>query len=170
MNAPRPDWDQAGYEAAVSKGMPRLPGDDINLQPVTLDALVLAYTERMAGQSRQGLADNLREFAARVQRRASPPLLDRETARQRIWRSLAGSGFAGIFRDELAEMMADAVMEIARPVPTRETLAAAVDPEAFDETRKRSQHPAAVVQWAARQHMAYKAADAALALLKGAES
>lgn len=50
------------------------------------------------------------------------PLLDREAVRERIWRSLAGSGLTGIFRDELAEAQADAVMEMARPTPTREEL------------------------------------------------
>lgn len=34
--------------------------------PVPIDSLVLAYVERMAGGSRQVLADNLREFAAKV--------------------------------------------------------------------------------------------------------
>lgn len=28
-----PDWDQAGYEAAVAKGMPRLPGDHVAAAP-----------------------------------------------------------------------------------------------------------------------------------------
>jgi hypothetical protein len=38
-------------------------------------------------------------------------------------------------------------------------LAIALDRDAFDETKKRSQHPAAVVQWAARRHMAYESAE-----------
>lgn len=50
------------------------------------------------------------------------PLLDREAVLEQIWRSLAGSGLTGIFRDELAEAQADAVMELARPMPTREQI------------------------------------------------
>ena len=41
-------------------------------------------------------------------------------------------------------------------------LAKALDPEAFDEAQKRSQQPAAVVQWTARRHMAYKSAEKVL--------
>jgi hypothetical protein len=67
------DWDQQKYEAAVAAGMPRLPGDGQWVAPVSLDSLVLAYTERMAGQSRQGIADNLREFAAKIARRQDGP-------------------------------------------------------------------------------------------------
>lgn len=92
------------------------------------------------------------------------PLLDREAVR----RILGDVRALPVTRSTNPHV--EAVMELARPMPTRETLATAVDPEAFDETRKRSQHPAAVVQWAARKHMAYKAADAVLALLNGAES
>ena len=53
-------------------------------------------------------------------------------------------------------------------LPTRDELAAAIGPDAFDEGKKRSKHHAAVIQWAARRHMAYNAADAALALIGGA--
>lgn len=41
-------------------------------------------------------------------------------------------------------------------------LAKALDPEAFDETKERSQQPAAVVQWTARRHLAYKSAEKVL--------
>lgn len=37
-------------------------------------------------------------------------------------------------------------------------LATAFDPDAFDEAKKRSQHPAAVVQWEARRFVARKQA------------
>ena len=41
----------------------------------------------------------------------------------------------------------------------RQQLAAAFDPEAFDDTFKKSTHPAAQIQWAARRLMALTAAD-----------
>ena len=45
----------------------------------------------------------------------------------------------------------------------RQRLAEVLDPDAFDESRPRSKHHAAVVQWAARQHMAHQGADRLLA-------
>lgn len=38
-------------------------------------------------------------------------------------------------------------------------IAKAIDPEAFDETKKRSKHPAAVIQWEARKFMARESAE-----------
>jgi hypothetical protein len=38
-------------------------------------------------------------------------------------------------------------------------IARAIDPDAFDETKKRSKHPAAVVQWEARKFMARESAE-----------
>ena len=49
------------------------------------------------------------------------------------------------------------------PVADRQRLAEVLDPDAFDESKPRSKHHAAVVQWAARQHMAYQGADRLLA-------
>ena len=49
--------------------------------------------------------------------------------------------------------------------PSREHIdaaAAGYDPDAYDDTKKRSSHPAAVIQWAARRHMATEAAKALL--------
>ena len=49
--------------------------------------------------------------------------------------------------------------------PSREHIAAVAagyDPDAYDDTKKRSSHPAAVIQWAARRHMATEAAKALL--------
>lgn len=44
-----------------------------------------------------------------------------------------------------------------------EWLAAKIDPKAFDPEQPRSKAQVAVIQWAARQHMAREAATAALA-------
>lgn len=58
------------------------------------------------------------------------------------------------------ETLADALMKLAaQPVATRDQLAKVLDPDAFDENKPRSKQPAAVIQWAARQHMAYEGAD-----------
>jgi hypothetical protein len=75
-------------------------------------------------------------------------------------------------RRQLGEKLESAGVDLAaasqaRPLPTRDELARAVDPDALDDAKKRSSHPAAVVQWAARKHMAYQAADAVLTLLNG---
>ena len=52
--------------------------------------------------------------------------------------------------------------EICAECPARDRvlvqLAAAIDADAFDATKKRSSQPAAVIQWAARRHMAGEAA------------
>lgn len=56
--------------------------------------------------------------------------------------------------------------DICEECPTRDRvlvqLAAAIDPDAFDGNKKRSKQPAALVQWAARRHMAYEAAEKVL--------
>lgn len=53
--------------------------------------------------------------------------------------------------------------EICPECPARDRvlvqLAHAIDPDIFDKSKKRSKHPAAVIQIAARQHMAYEAAE-----------
>jgi hypothetical protein len=99
------------------------------------------------------------------------PLLDREAVKQAllaVWLREAEAKTVDSPEGH-CDRLAGAVLALARPMPTRETLAAAVDPEAFDETRQRSAQPAAVVQWAARQHMAYSAADAVLVLMNGSQ-
>lgn len=59
--------------------------------------------------------------------------------------------------------------EICAECPARDRVLAqvakAIDPKAFDETVKKSEHHAAVIQWAARRHMAYESAGKVLAPL-----
>jgi hypothetical protein len=47
----------------------------------------------------------------------------------------------------------------------REQVARALDPEAFDDAQPKSKQPAALVQWAARRHIAYEYADRLLTLI-----
>jgi hypothetical protein len=49
------------------------------------------------------------------------------------------------------------------PVVDKEALAKAYDPDAFDDAVKKSTHPVAQVQWAARRKLATEAADRAFA-------
>jgi hypothetical protein len=104
---------------------------------------------------------------------APQPVVDRAAVRTAVEETAAATGLAKYFKAGGAEDPSDveefvaAVMELARPMPTREALVRAIDPDAFDEGKSRSKHPAAVVQWAARRHMAYNAADAVLALING---
>lgn len=102
---------------------------EITDEPVPVDSLVLAYVERMAGQSRQGLADNLREFATRIENRTAVPflqpqpvdrpLLDRVDVRDAIRDEFRWVGEMG---ETSADVAADAVMELARPMPTRDAI------------------------------------------------
>lgn len=61
------------------------------------------------------------------------------------------------------DRITDAVMALVTPVLDRDRIAATLDPAAFDETKPRSRQPAALIQWAARQHMAYQGADRLIA-------
>ncbi|MFC0626135.1 hypothetical protein [Kribbella deserti] len=58
-------YGQAAYAALEAAARTAQPEQT----PVTRNALISAYTERLAGGSRQVIADNLREFASKLDRR-----------------------------------------------------------------------------------------------------
>jgi len=60
---------------------------------------------------------------------APRPVVDREAMRSRLWDSLAGSGLRGIFRDELAEAQADAILSL---LSTEEASGGEEDPQRTD--------------------------------------
>lgn len=91
----------------------------------------------------------------------------REQIRAGINTAIANSGHpeshTGWSPSAEVDRVTDAVMARVTPALDRDRMAAAIDPDAFDEGKPRSKHHAAVIQWAARQHMAYTAADNLLA-------
>lgn len=112
--------DESGIE--VKPGCPEHDPRPAPVQVEITDAAVGAARTAYSKACRDIPSDGPARFRAALEA-AAPllgprPLLDRETVRERIWRSLAGTGLGGIFRDELAEAQADAVMELARPMPT----------------------------------------------------
>lgn len=129
------DWDQAGYEAAVAAGMPRLPGDDINhpnpVQVEITDEAVEAVMRDLAlwddGCSLPFIEDEVdggRAAVRHILTVAAPlldprPLLDREAVK----RILGDVRALPVTRSTNPHV--EAVMKLARPMPTREELAEA---------------------------------------------
>ena len=66
----------------------------------------------------------------------------------------------------LMDALADAgLLATERAVPGRDELARAMDPDAWDDTRRKSNHPLAEIQWGVRRKMALDHADTILPLL-----
>jgi len=79
------------------------------------------------------------------------------------WRWQGNAEARRVLGESLERGGVDLAAVAPAPVADRQRLAEVLDPDAFDESKPRSKHHAAVVQWAARQHMAYQGADRLLA-------
>lgn len=113
---PGVSWEDAGHYERVAM---------LSRSKLILEAALPHLRVQEAGVV--DLAGALRETvdAARARRlgsagQAAPhprPVVDREALRSRLWDSLAGSGLRDVFRDELAEAQADAILAL---LPTEE--------------------------------------------------
>ena len=92
------------------------------------DEAVEAAEQAMRGHDCHEIVNRNIPHLARVALEAAQPFMQpqvvasREAVRERLWRSLAGTGVTGIFRDELAEAQTDALLAagVFREPPTRE--------------------------------------------------
>lgn len=95
---------------------------------------------------------------------APRPLLDREATTRAIEAASSRNDhiIGRTYVEAYADVFADAVMELARPMPTREQIATAIDPVAFDAHKSDESYDN-------RRKLALSDAAAVLALLNGAD-